>query len=94
MMLSGQNRRVRTTVNLPQSALELAKRKAAEGDCSLGEVIAEAIYTAYLARPESTAVAIDSRVIELPVSAARGGLHSGVRLESNAELVDVMDGRR
>ncbi len=83
---------MRTTINLPESALDLAKKKAAEGDATLGEVIAEAIYTAYLTRPEARGDAQARVVFDLPVSQLGGGLRPGVRLENNAELEDVMNG--
>lgn len=83
---------VRTTINLPESALDLAKKKAAEGDATLGEVIAEAIYSAYLTRPEARSGAQARVVLDLPVSTLGGGLRPGVRLESNIELEDVMNG--
>lgn len=84
--------RMRTTINLPESALELAKRRAAEEDASLGEVIAEAIYSAYLPRPGTLGGEPERARIELPVSRLGGGLRPGVRLESNAELEDAMNG--
>lgn len=83
---------MRTTINLPESALELAKRKSAEEDASLGEVIAEAIYAAYLPRPGTLGSEPERARVELPVSRLGGGLRPGVRLESNAELEDAMNG--
>jgi len=83
---------MRTTVNPPEPALELAKRKAAEGEATLGEVIAEAIYATYLPRPEAPSSAAVGGEIELPVSTVGGGLRPGVRLENNAELEDRMNG--
>lgn len=94
MMRSRYIRSMRTTINLPESALELAKRKAAEEDASLGEVIAEAIYSTYLARPASHGEAVVGIGRDLPVSELGGGLLPGVRLENNAELEDVMNGLR
>ena len=85
---------MRTTINLPESALELAKRKAAEEDASLGEVIAEAIYSTYLARPAAQGESAAGIGVALPVSTLEGGLRPGVRLENNAELEDVMNGLR
>ena len=92
-MFIREDRAVRTTINLPEAALELAKKKAAEEEASLGEVIAEAIYSTYLARPAvhgDAGVVIDAG---LPVSKLSGGLRPGVRLENNAELEDVMNDR-
>ena len=83
---------MRTTVNLPAPALALAKKKAAEGDATLGEVIAEAIYATYLPRPEAPSGASIRGEIDLPVSTVGGGLRPGVRIENNAELEDRMNG--
>lgn len=91
-MLLLENVGVRTTINLPESALDLAKKRAAEEDATLGEVIAEAIYSAYLTRPKTRSGAPARFILELPVSTLGGGLRPGVRLESNAELEDVMNG--
>ncbi len=91
-MRSTEDTVVRTTINLPEPALELAKKKAAEEDASLGEVIAEAIYSTYLARPAAQGEAGVGIGIDLPVSKLGGGLRPGVRLENNAELEDVMNG--
>ena len=91
MMSIFENHLVRTTINLPESALDLAKKRAAEEDATLGEVIAEAIYSTYLTRPEARSGAQARIVLDLPVSTLGGGLRPGVRLESNAELEDVMN---
>ncbi len=85
---------MRTTVNLPEPALELAKRKAAEGDATLGEVIAEAIYSTYLPRPGEPSGGAVGGEIDLPVSTVGGGLLPGVRIEDNAELEDRMNDPR
>lgn len=92
MMPIEKNGAMRTTVNLPEPALELAKKKAAEGDATLGEVIAEAIYSTYLPRPGARSDSEIGGGIDLPVSTVGGGLRPGVRLENNAELEDVMNG--
>ncbi len=57
---------------------------------TLGEVIAQAIYSAYLPRPGTQGGAQARIRTELPVSTLGGGLRPGVRLESNSELEDVM----
>ena len=88
MMPTAYGRDMRTTVNITDEALELCKDKAREKGISLGDVIAEAIFTAYRQRPVRTR----ARRFTLPVS-GRGGLRPGVDLDSNAGLEDVMEDR-
>jgi hypothetical protein len=79
---------MRTTVNIPDEAFELCKKKARETGTSIGEVLAEAIFFTYRERPKQAR----ARRFELPVS-GRGGLCPGVDLDRTAELEDLMEGR-
>ncbi len=79
---------MRTTINLPDEALKLGKRKARELGKPLGEVIGDAVLAAYGERASHKARARR----ELPVS-GRGGLQSGVDLDDSSALADRMDGR-
>lgn len=79
---------MRTTVNIQDEALGLCKDKAQEKGISVGDAITEAIFTAYRDKPAR----IRSRRFTLPVS-GKGGLRSGVDLDSNAGLEDVMEDR-
>lgn len=77
---------MRTTVSLRDEALKLGKRKAQETGKSLGDVISDALLTAYGDR------AVKQEVVrfDLPVS-GRGGLQPGVDLDDSSALADRMD---
>lgn len=79
---------MRTTVNLRDDALELAREKARELDRPLGDVISEAIVSTYQRRPKSER---RSR-FDLPVSGAEG-LQAGVELDCASALEDRLEGR-
>lgn len=80
---------MRTTVNLRDEALELGKRKARELGKPLGDVVSEAILTAYRDRPTARRKA----TYDLPVSGS-GGLRPGVDLDDSSSLEDLMSGVR
>ena len=80
---------MRTTVSIQDEAFELCKKKAQENRTSIGEVITEAIFTAYRDKANKSR----SRRFSLPAS-GKGGLHPGVDLDCTAELEDIMDGSR
>ena len=77
-------------MTLPDDLLRLARRRAAESDRPLKEVIAEALRTGLLgsARPPSAPrPAFRWKVF-------RGGqVLPGVNLSSNRDLLDLMEGR-
>lgn len=79
---------MRTTLNLRDEALKLAKRRGEETGKSLGDVVSEAVMAAYGQRPGKPPAA----AIELPAS-GRGGLQAGVDLDDTATLLDRMDER-
>ena len=78
---------MRTTVNLRDEALELGKRKARELGKPLGEVLSEAILTAYRDRPTGR----HRQAYDLP-AAGKGGLRPGVDLDDSVALEDLMSG--
>lgn len=80
---------MRTTVNLPDEALALARRKAAAEGVPLGEILARAVNVAYRERPRTS----PRKRVALPVSKASGGLLPGVDLNSNAALADLLGER-
>lgn len=80
---------MRTTVDIRDDALELARKRAEERGLSLGDAVSEAILAAYRQSREAK----ESVPIDLPVS-GRGGLRPGVDLDDSAGLRDVMDGLR
>ncbi len=79
---------MRTTLNLRDEALNLCKERAAQLGVPLGEVVSEAIFTAYRDRPGRS---LESRW-DLPVSGS-GGLRPGVDLDCSASLEDILEGR-
>lgn len=78
---------MRTTVNIADEALDLAKRQARHQGAPLGEVISEAVLATYQEKPQSP----ESPSFDLPTSGA-GGLQPGVDLDSRSGLEDLMGG--
>ena len=79
---------MRTTLRLPDDLLHSAKKEAARQGRTLTSLVEEGLRVVLAPDKPST-----PRKIDLPVSAARGGLRPGVDLNRSAELADVMDGR-
>ncbi len=79
---------MRTTLNLRDEALKLGKRKARELGKPLGEVVSEAVLSAYGERAKAAL----PRNYKLPVS-GKGGLRPGADLDDSSALADLMDGR-
>jgi len=80
---------VRTTLRVDDELLRRAKSYAARRGRSLTSVFEEA-----LRRLLSEAERLDKHErIELPVSAATGGVLPGVDLDDSAALLDVLEGR-
>lgn len=80
---------MRTTVNIPDELLRRARLAAAERRCSLAGLVTDALRGA-LAAPDA---ARKRRAVKLPTYRGRG-LRPGVELDSTAELLDLMEGRR
>ncbi|MBI2797156.1 MAG: DUF2191 domain-containing protein [Gemmatimonadetes bacterium] len=76
----------RTTLRLSPALMKRAKAYARERDTTLTMVMEHAL-AEYLAKP----VAAGRKPVKLP-SYGRGGLLPGVNLDSNSELMDLMDG--
>lgn len=80
---------MRTTLRVDDELLRRAKSYAARRGRSLTSVFEEA-----LRRLLAEAEQLDKRErVELPVSAATGGVLPGVDLDDSAALLDVMEGR-
>lgn len=77
---------MRTTVNIDDALLRRAKRVAAETDRSLGRVIEDALHLALVQAAEDD----ESGRFEFPTYGG-GGTRPGVNLDSNAELLDLME---
>ena len=79
---------MRTTLTLEDDLLRLARKRAAETDRTVKDVLNEALRIG-LSRPGKTSSPRPTTV--LPVH--RGGvLQPGVNLDSNSDLLDRMDG--
>ena len=76
----------RTTISIDSGMLNLAKRLAVQQDCTLGQLITEALQR-YIT---DTASDRKPRQVTLPTS-GRGGLRPGINLDSNAEISAILD---
>jgi len=80
---------MRTTVSIQDALLRRAKEESLARNCSLSEVIEEALRLALEVRPKDGGV---SRI--RPLKTFRGsGLQPGVDLSSSASLLEIMEGR-
>jgi hypothetical protein len=77
---------MRTTVDISDELLRLAKRRAADSGIPLRQVV-EAALRQYLASPQKRAS------YRLRWRTERGRLQPGVRLDDRDALFDLMDGR-
>lgn len=80
---------MRTTLNLPEAALALAKRKALEAGVPLGQVVGEAILSAFAERPHR----LKTRRRPLPVSRAKGGVLPGIDLGDRSTYEHLLGAR-
>ncbi len=79
---------MRTTVNIRAEALEMVRERARERGLPLGEVVSEAIFTAFGASaPDQPG----KKRVTLPVGGG-GGLRVGVSLDHSPAVRDRMDG--
>lgn len=79
-----------TTIRLPDSLLELARKKARESGTTVTALIEEGLRRIVSDRPKAP----KPRRVKLPVSSARGGLLPGidpVKLHSHAQELDDAD---
>jgi hypothetical protein len=81
---------MRTTVRLDDGLLEQAKAEARQTHRTLTSLIEEGLRRV-LASGETVA---PRKKIVLPMGRERGGVLPGVDLDSNASLLDVLEGRR
>jgi len=78
---------MRTTLNLHKDALALSKARARREGKSLGEVVSEAVFSAFRDRPTAT----ESNAFNPPVS-GEGGVMPGMDLDNTSELLDQIEG--
>jgi hypothetical protein len=79
---------MRTTLNLHKEALALSRARARREGKSLGEVVSEAVFTAFRDRPAAAAV----EAFDPPVS-GEGGVMPGIDLDNTSELLDQIEGK-
>jgi hypothetical protein len=78
---------MRTTVTIDDALLAEAKAVAARSGRTLNAVVEDALRESLLRRRTREQQAR----VSLPVSKSRGGVRPGVNLDSNAELLDLME---
>lgn len=78
---------MRTTIDVADELLRLAKRRAAERGTTLREVVEEALRQHLQGAPAKTGY-------RLKWQAEKGTVRPGVRLDDRNALLDLMDGRR
>jgi hypothetical protein len=76
---------VRTTISIDDEVLGAAKRRAADEDRSLGELVTEALRERLARRPPTDCDRYE------PVTWRGGGTLPGVDLTNNAAVRDLMD---
>lgn len=80
---------MRTTISIEDSLLKKAKAASIDRNCSLGEVIEDALRIALTDQPKS-----NRQTPTKPLKTFRGsGVQPGVDLCSSAALLEVMEGR-
>jgi len=80
---------VRTTVTINDALLRRAKKLSVERNCTLGEVIDDALRVQLVSRPKGACAAPPR-----PFKTFKGdGLLSGVDIDSSADLLEAMEGR-
>ena len=78
---------MRTTISIQDSLLRKAKEVSLQRDCSLGEVIEDALRAALVAQEKSAAAKAGR-----PLKTYRGsGVQPGVVLTSSSDLLEVME---
>ena len=79
---------MRTTITIQDTLLARAKEEARRRNCSLGEVVDEALRRTLLDRKGS------AREAPVELTLFRGeGVAPGINLDSHAALMDLMEGR-
>lgn len=80
---------MRTTISIQDALLRQARQVSLARNCTLSDVVEEALRLALSAKPKSAGAA---RI--RPLKTFRGsGLQPGVDLSSSASLLEIMEGR-
>lgn len=79
---------MRTTLNINDSLLKEAKKCSIERDCSLGEIVDEALRLSLVTQKKSGAT-----LIVRPLKTFEGsGIQPSIDLNNNASVLEAMDG--
>jgi hypothetical protein len=79
---------MRTTLNIDESLLKKAKKYSIERDCTLGQVVEEALRVRFIALSKQAAEPTPSP----PLKTFKGnGLCDGIDLNDSASLLDTME---
>lgn len=77
---------MRTTVNIDDDMLKLARLRATEEGTTLGALVTDALRERLIRRPRA-----EQEPFEV-VTWGEGGTHPGIDLNNNAAVRDVLDG--
>ena len=79
---------MRTTLNINDTLLKKAKKCSIERNCSLGEIVDEALRLSLVTQKKS-----DTAAIARPLKTFAGsGIQPGIDLNNNASVLEAMDG--
>ena len=78
---------MRTTLNINDTLLKEAKKCSIERNCSLGEIVDEALRLSLMTQNKSGATAI----IRPLKTFAGSGIQPGIDLSNNASVLETMD---
>ena len=79
---------MRTTLNINDTLLKEARKCSIERNCSLGEIVDEALRLSLVTRKKS-----GTTIIARPLKTFEGsGIQPGIDLNNNASVLEAMDG--
>lgn len=79
---------MRTTLNIDDTLLKKAKICSIERNCSLGEIVDEALRLSLVTQKKS-----GTTIIARPLKTFKGsGVQPGIDLNNNASVLEAMDG--
>ena len=79
---------MRTTLNINDTLLKEARKCSIERNCSLGEIVDEALRLSLVTQKKS-----DTAAVVRPLKTFAGsGIQPGIDLNNNASVLEAMDG--
>ena len=79
---------MRTTLNINDTLLKEARKHSIERNCSLGEIVDEALRLSLATQKKSSTIAITRSLKTFEGS----GIQPGIDLNNNASVLEAMDG--